>query len=145
MATTGLETFDRAVHAANTWLHELSSRMGWEDRRKAWRVLSLSLRMIRDALPTEEAAKLSAQLPLLIRGTFWEGWRPAGAREAAESAEAFLAPLAEAFDADLGFEAEPAFREVLAVLAMHVSAGEVEDVRVRMPEAVRGLWEDEAG
>lgn len=142
MTTTGLDAFDRAVHAANGWLHELDSRMGWEDRNKAWRVMTLSLRMIRDAIPPAEAAQLAAQLPLLMRGAFYEGWRPAGERETARTVEAFLAPLAAAYDRNPEFEAEAAFREALAVIRRHVSEGEMEDVRRTLPEELRGLWDD---
>lgn len=142
MATTGLEVFDRTLHATNTWLHELTSRMGWEDRQAGWRLLRVTLHAIRDRLAPDEAAQFAAQLPLLVRGAFYEGWRPSGAKPAARTPEAFLAPLAEAFSDDRSFDPEAAFRETLAVIRMHVSAGEIEDLRRAMPEAVRPLWSE---
>jgi uncharacterized protein (DUF2267 family) len=142
MATTGLEVFDRTVHATNTWLHELTSRMGWEDRHAGWRLLRAVLHAIRDRLAPDEAAQFAAQMPLLVRGMYYEGWRPSGARETPRTPEAFLAPVAEAFSDDRSFDAEAAFRETLAVIRMHVSAGEVEDLRRAMPAELRGLWDE---
>ena len=141
MTRTGFEVFDRAVHAANGWLHELESRMGWDDRRAAWRLLRISLHLVRDRLGADEAAQFAAQMPLLIKGAYWEGWRPSAPREPAGTAAAFLEPLAAAFDEDPGFDAEAAFREVVGVLSFHVAEGELEDVRRALPEAVKPLWE----
>lgn len=142
MSTTGLHTFDETLHLTNTWLHEIESRMGWDDRRKAYRLLRASLHALRDRLPVVAAAQLAAQLPMLVRGMFFEGWRPTTVPRKVRTPDEFLAPLREAFSDDPSFDAEAAFREVLAVMRRHVSAGELEDVRRNMPEAIRRLWED---
>lgn len=35
------------------------------------------LRALRDRLPPEEASHLASELPMLLEGVFYEGWRPA--------------------------------------------------------------------
>lgn len=142
MTMTGLTVFDETVHASNTWLHELTSRLGLDDRQQGYRVLRHSLHALRDRLPLTEAAQLSAQLPMLIRGIFFEGWRPA-ATSSVRDVDGFLTGLREAFSDNPDFDAEAAFREVINVMRMHVSAGEIEDVRRCMPEELRRLWEDD--
>jgi uncharacterized protein (DUF2267 family) len=142
MSTTGLHGFDETLHLTNTWLHEIASRMGWDDRQKAYRLLRASLHALRDRLPVVAAAQLAAQLPMLVRGFYYEGWRPAIVPKKVRTPEEFLAPLRDAFSDDPDFDAETAFREVLAVMRMHVSAGELEDARRNMPDAIRRLWED---
>jgi uncharacterized protein (DUF2267 family) len=94
MSATGLETFDRSIHATNFWLKELSRELG-VDRQTAWRVLGVVLRALRDRLPVEEAAHFSAQLPLLIRGAFYEQYRPALQPEATRWREEFILRVAE--------------------------------------------------
>ena len=140
MSTTGLRVFDETLHATNTWLHEITSRMGWDDREKGYRLLRLSLHAIRDRLPVVEAAHLSAQLPLLLRGVFFESWRPSQVRVQVHEVEEFLAPLRKGFASERHFDAEAAFREVVDVMRMHVSAGEMEDVRRVMPDELKRLW-----
>lgn len=142
MSATGLPVFDETLHATNTWLHEIGSRMGWDDRHKAYRLLRTSLHALRDRLPVTAAAALAAQLPMLMRGIFYEGWRPAHVPVKVRSREAFLAGVRQAFSNEPGFDAEAAFREVIAVMKLHVSVGEVEAVRRAMPEAIAALWED---
>lgn len=144
MTTTGLRTFDETVHAANAWLHELTARMGWEDRQRGYRLLRVSLRTLRDRLPVAEAAKLGAQLPILLRGVFYEGWRPATVPVETRSLDEVLSGLRAAFSDDPAFDAEAAFREVIGVMKLHVSPGEMEDVRRAMPAEIKTLWQDDA-
>ena len=51
MSMTGLPVFDETVHATNTWLHEITSRLGWDDRKKGYRLLRASLHVLDLALP----------------------------------------------------------------------------------------------
>jgi len=143
MSMTGLLVFDETVHASNTWLHEITSRIGWDDRQKGYRVLRASLHAMRDRMPVSEAAHLSAQLPMLLRGLFFEGWRPAAETPKARTVEDFLSRLRAAFEHDPEFDAEAAFREVVSVMRFHVSPGAIEDVRRVMPEALKWLWDEE--
>src|SRR3954468_20250061 len=42
----------------------------------AWRLLKGYLQTLRDELTLDEAAQLAAQLPLVLRGAFYEGFDP---------------------------------------------------------------------
>ena len=143
MTMTGLPVFDETVHATNTWLHEITSRLGWDDRQKGYRVLRLSLHALRDRMPVTEAAKFSAQLPMLLRGVFFEGWRPSATPTKVRSKDEFLAGLRSAFSEDPDFDAEAAFREVISVMKFHITAGEIKGVRRVMPGKIRALWDEE--
>ncbi len=140
MSMTGLSAFDDTVHATNTWLHEITARLGWDERRKGYRLLRTCLHALRDRLSVTEAAQLSAQLPMLMRGIFYEGWRPARTPVKTRTIEEFLTPVREAFSDDPDFDSEAAFREFIDVMKMHVTAGEIEDVRRAMPEELKGLF-----
>jgi uncharacterized protein (DUF2267 family) len=52
------------------------------------------LRTIRDRVPINLAVHLGAQLPLLVRGTYYDQWRPSETRNW-RSAEEFLAIIAK--------------------------------------------------
>ncbi len=141
MSATGLEVFDETVQKTNIWLREIMDETGLT-RRRAYEVLRAVLQTLRDRLTVDEAAHLSAQLPMLVRGIFFEGWHPAGTPHKWRSLDDFLAELrrhlgsADVADIDL----EAAARAVFGVIGRHVSAGEVEDVRQSLPEPVRRLW-----
>jgi uncharacterized protein (DUF2267 family) len=76
MSTTGLEVFDTTLQKTNEWLDEIMNGLALEDRHTAYAALRGTLHALRDRLRLEEAVHLGAQLPMLVRGFYYEGWRP---------------------------------------------------------------------
>ncbi len=138
---TGLNTFDTTVQKSNIWLKEIMEELGRDNRHQAYTALRAVLQSLRDRLTIEEAAELGAQLPLLVRGVYYEGWNPSGKPAKDRHREDFLLRVADYFvDADSP-EPEQAARAVFKVLSRHVAAGEIEDVKHLLPEELRNLWE----
>ncbi len=75
MSATGLDVFDKTLQTTHIWLSEIMERHG-PDRKEAWHILSAVLHALRDRLPPELAAHLGAELPLLIRGAYYDQYRP---------------------------------------------------------------------
>lgn len=141
MSNTGLEVFDETLHKTNGWLKEVMQEMGVEDRHKAYMGLRLTLHALRDRLSPEEAAQFGAQLPMLVRGFYYEGWRPTGQPHKIRHKVEFLAPIrAYGWDA-CRLEPEEVVRAVLRVLSRHVSAGEITQIKQQWPQELRDLWE----
>jgi uncharacterized protein (DUF2267 family) len=76
MSTNGLEVFDKTLETTHIWLKEIMEDIG-PDRHAAWHVLSVVLQRVRDRLPLPLAAHLGAQLPMLIRGVYYDQFDPA--------------------------------------------------------------------
>jgi uncharacterized protein (DUF2267 family) len=138
MSTTGLEVFDRTIHKTNIWLKDLMEALG-TDRQEAYAALRATLHAVRDRLTIEESSQLAAQLPMLIRGFYYEGWDPTGKPLKERHREEFLGRIRrelERYDVD----AEAVARAVFLVMANHISEGEVADVEHVLPREVRDLW-----
>jgi uncharacterized protein (DUF2267 family) len=75
MSATGLDVFDKTIQTANIWLDEIMEEIG-PDRRVAWHVLGVVLRTVRDRIPLGLAAHLGSQLPIIIRGSYYDQWSP---------------------------------------------------------------------
>lgn len=131
--------FEQTLQTTHAWLSDVMHELGVDDRHKACDRIRASLHALRDRLTVEEAAHLGAQLPLLLRGVDYEGWKPAGKPVKDRSQEEFLQREEEDL-ADPTIPPELAARAVLAVLSKHVSEGEVEDVRRTLPTHIRELW-----
>jgi uncharacterized protein (DUF2267 family) len=139
MATTGLDVFDRTIHKTNAWLKELMQELGTESRHDAYVALRATLHTLRDRMPIEEVAQLGAQLPMLIRGMYYEGWDPTGKPTRERRLEGFLAGMAIELPNDVD-DPEPLARAVFRLLARRVSEGEIQDVKQLLPAAIRELW-----
>jgi uncharacterized protein (DUF2267 family) len=139
MSTDDVDIIDRGVEKAHVWLNDVAAELQSEDRQYAYRVLRAFLHALRDHLSVDEAAQLSAQLPIFIRGIFYEGYVPSHMPEHARDLDSFLERIAA--EAVLGGETEASFAAQAAsrVLRRHVSAGEGEDVLHALPAHIREL------
>lgn len=144
MSETGLENFDRTLQKTHLWLNEIGETLG-PDRQRHYHAMRAVMFALRDRLPIEEAFHLSSNLPTLVRGVFWESYRPAGKPEKYRSREEFLNKIAEHLDQTPPIDPEDAARAVFGAIQRHVSAGEVEEVKHLVPEEVRTFFPQAEG
>ena len=140
MSLTAIAPIERTVHTTNAWLDELSEELGLDDRQQAYHVLRAVLHALRDRLTVAEAFDLGAQLPLLVRGLYYEGWNPAGKPLRERKREDFLAHVSAALRESPGIYPEGVAWGIFKVLERHVSAGEIGDVKSILPAEIRALW-----
>jgi uncharacterized protein (DUF2267 family) len=122
-AVDHVEAFDTTLEKTYAWLNELADELGTGNRRQAYEVLRAFLHALRDRLPVESAVKLGAQLPMLVRGFYYEGWDPSHKPEKLHL-EGFLDHVR--WEANLGAdEVEAAVQAASQTLQRHVTEGEL--------------------
>jgi len=143
MADLGLKVLDRTVHDTNRWLHEIATQLGDEDARKpAYHTLRAVLFALRDRTSADLAADFSAQLPLLVRGIFYEGYRPADQPKHYRTLDEWNDEVRRELDqipADAPAP-EEATRAVFTVMSEELDWGAVRKTFTSLPEPVRTLW-----
>lgn len=131
MSTTGLEIFDSSLQRTHIWLDEIMEELG-PDRAFAWHVLGAVLHAIRDRLPVELNAHFAAQLPLIVRGQFYDQWTPGAEAKPARSHEAFLKQIQDGMKGGRTVEAAGLMKS-LSILSCPVGIRSMSDVRrIRM-------------
>lgn len=128
------------LEKAEIWINEVKAALGIKDEDAAYLALRAGLHALRDRLTVEEAVHLSAQLPMMIRGLYFEGWHPGKKRSGQRSRESFLQAIEREMprsELDAGSVARAVFR----VLDKHVSHGQLENVRHSLPHRVGELWQ----
>lgn len=136
-------TITHAVQQTQEWLHALRDSGDYADETEALAVLRAVLHQLRDRLTPQEAVDLGAQLPLIVRGVYYEGWQPAKTPERIRSRDVFLEGVSgKLVPHRIG--AEDATRDVLALLASTVDAGEIRDVIGQLPDGIKTLWPQSA-
>ena len=136
-----LAVLDSTIQKTHEWLKEITDGLGFPNERAAFAGLRAVLHALRDRLPRENAAELGAQLPMLIRGMYYEGWDPSKepnrARHQQEFFDLVSAELKEHTELR---DARRLTKIVFGVLAKHLSAGETEKVLRTLPAEIRQLW-----
>ena len=139
MSANGLEVFDRTLQTTHIWLDEIIEDLH-TDRQTAWRVLGAVLRTLRDRLPPGLSAHLSAELPLLVRGAYFEQWRPGEETLKLRSLAEFLERVSAGLSHGKPIGSLDATRAVFAVLCRHLDAGQTEKVSHALPADLRKFW-----
>ncbi len=143
MSAKGLEVIDHTVQQTHEWVNELTERLDWASHREALRLLRVTLHMLRDHLKLDESAQFAAQLPLLIRGMYYEGWVPKNTPVKQRHAAEFVAAIETQVDDVLDYRGPEDITTVFRLLNVKVSRGEVADVRSSLPGEIRALWPED--
>ena len=138
MSATGLEVFDKTLQTTNIWLDEITEKIG-PDRQLAWKVLSVVLHKLRDRMPVELSAHLGAELPLLVRGVYYDQFEPAKQPTACDLEE-FVAEVSEWLADVRPVNPRDAIQTVFAVLSRHIPAGQIAKVQQALPKDLRAFW-----
>jgi uncharacterized protein (DUF2267 family)/RNA polymerase-binding transcription factor DksA len=134
-----VRALERAQQHAHAFLTKVMHALACDNREHAYAAVRSTLPALRDRLPVAEAAHLAAQLPLVLRGVFYAGWRGGDASRPDRSSAQFLAEIACGPSAP-AHPPEAMARAVMHALAQTVSAGEITEVKQALPRHVRELW-----
>ena len=140
---TKRDIVDHAAQDANLWLRKLTEKLPGADRHDAYLALRAVLHALRDRVGPENSVHLGAQLPTLIRGIFYEAWRPAGTPTHERHRDEFLAHVGRELAAWPGLDVETAVRAVFRLLWEQIDAGEVQKLMLDFPEDLQVYWQDD--
>jgi uncharacterized protein (DUF2267 family) len=144
MDTHQPEVFETTLQKTNIWLKEISDLLHWDDHQKAYHGLRAVLHALRDRLPVAETAHLGAQLPMLVRGFYYDCWKPSAAPAKIKTMQEFYDIVRKNFTADRNVNPMRLTEAVMTVLSANISASEVEKLRGILPPHLRELWPDNA-
>lgn len=138
--------FNMYAQKASLYVKEVAEELGYpEDKEMALRVLRAVFRTLRNKIPPQESLELIAQLPMLIKALYVDGWTMREEPRKIRHLEHFLDEVRKQGGAtgeyDFGddFDAEISVKAVFRVLRNHVSEGEMEDITKTLPAELRPL------
>ncbi len=140
MTSTGLEVFDTTLQESNHWLKGVMRHLPTKDRHAAYLALRAVFHVLRDRIGPENAVHLAAQLPMLLRGLYFEGWHMAGTPTKERRIEDFLDRIQAAIPDPDSVDSEAATRAVFRVMCEELDGGEVVKLIGVLPSDLRPLW-----
>lgn len=141
-----IRQINHATDQVRQWLNDLAGREPFESPEQAYSILRAVLHAVRDRLTAEEVAHLGSQLPMVVRGFYFEGWRPALAPNDFETEEEFLVRVRSSLGTGNAMDRtlRDATLATLDFLADHVDEGEMRHVTAQMPGEIRALFREAA-
>jgi uncharacterized protein (DUF2267 family) len=137
---TGYASFDTTIDKTNRLLSEIEHEYGWpkERRNQSYAALRGVLHALRDRLSVEESAQLAAQLPMLVRGLYYEGWNPSRV-PVKMSRDEFLDRVRQEFPYEVKGGIQPLVSAVFHALKRYGTEGEWADVKASMPKELAAV------
>ena len=139
MSTSGVAALDHTVQETNTWLRAVADQLQIEDRHQAYVALRAVLHALRDRLPPEVAVHLGAQLPMLVRGIYYEGWHMAGKPVKDRNVQEFADHVMQAMPPRFPMDPLTVARGVFEILWERLDPGEFAKLMDHLPASLRTL------
>jgi uncharacterized protein (DUF2267 family) len=138
MGMTGIRAFDSSLVKTKEWLKDILSELKLEDEEQAYAAFRSVSHALRDRLTVAETVDLSSQLPMLLAGVFYEGWKPEGKPLKIHSKRDFF----DLVESELLGRMDPelAVRAVFKVYDKRINKGEISQVKSGLPSELRSLW-----
>ena len=139
--------FNNYIQPAEFFIKEVAEELGnIQDTKAALRVTRSVFHTLRDMLTPEESLHLVAQLPMILKAIYVDGWKP-GTVNRIRSMQEFLNCLKSNSDrpeVDFGNndEAVNAVQCVLDVVQRHVTIGEIAHIVDQFPQELLILWKN---
>jgi uncharacterized protein (DUF2267 family) len=132
--------FEAVLEKASDWVDAVASELGTTHKRAGYAALRATLHALRDSLDMERAVQLGEELPMLIRGLYYEGWgagngppRIRGLVDFLESVRHALRGHAELLDSTKAAQA------TFAALGKLLSRSEIDAIVSWLPSDIRQL------
>ena len=141
MSANGLAVFDRTLEKTHQLIDDVAQQLEIENKHTVFIGITAVLHGLRDRIPLEEAAQLGAQLPVMLAGFYYQGWKPAATPTKERSVSAFVDKVRGNLpQGDYPVEIEQLIEGIFAVLSQWVTKGEIVDVANMLPKDVQEFW-----
>ncbi|MEH1057419.1 DUF2267 domain-containing protein [Micromonospora purpureochromogenes] len=140
MAEQLQSAFESSLEKTNLMLKDIEQAYGWpkEQRNQSYCALRTVLHLLRDRMPVQESVEFAAQLPVLVRGIYFDGWKPMDV-PIKLNRDDFLLEVRRHFPYDVEGGTERVVQVVLDALSRHVTQGQWDDVKDNMPSDLQRM------
>jgi uncharacterized protein (DUF2267 family) len=140
MPNSAQSAVETSVDKMNMILKEIEQEYGWpkERRNQSYGALRAVLHALRDRMPIEETAQLGAQLPMIVRGIFYEGWDPTVV-PVKMGREEFLERVRLDFPWEVPGGIAHLVQTTLNAVRRYTTEGQWQDVKTGMPKELASI------
>ncbi len=139
MTMTHVSSIEKSIHEFNVWIKDIKFELKCSDH-DAYTALHSTLHSLRDRLPVESVAHLGAQLPIIIKGVFYDKWSPKSTPERVDKMT-FTSRVHSHFNNDPSINPENVIQTVFFVMQKHIDKNELDNVKAALPPKIENLFD----
>ncbi|MFC0505966.1 DUF2267 domain-containing protein [Micromonospora costi] len=134
MSEQFISAIESSIDKTNVILKDIENAYGWpkEQRNQSYAALRTVLHLLRDRMPVQESVEFAQQLPIVVRGVYFDGWQPQDV-PVKLNRDDFLYEVRQGFPYDVEGGTERVVQVVLDTLRRHITQGQWDDVKDTMP------------
>lgn len=139
---SSLYSFEKYVEQANHWVQELSAELSMPEE-KAKRIIRVTLQALRNQIPTTASFHLMAQLPIIWKGIYVDGWILSDRYERMHDMHDYLESIRSvdqkmaAYDFGNDEQATHTVMAVWKMMANHISKNELLQICDTLPKIIK--------
>lgn len=138
MSEQGLEVLESTMQKTHEWIGRLAE-LAHMEKNEAYKCLRAVLQTLRDRLPLEEAVHFGAQLPIVLRGVYYDGWQPAKVPIKYNRWE-FLHSISEKLYIEGIIDPERLTQNTLLAMSLFLPGETMLKLKHLMPHDIQSLW-----
>jgi uncharacterized protein (DUF2267 family) len=133
------EVIEKTLEETNHVLSLVENHYGWKGQRnQSYEAVRVILHVLRDRMTIDQVALFSNQLPLLMRGVYYEGWKPS-ADAVQTSGQGFVEQVREKYFQSTTEDIEDLISVVFGALIDCMDPEGAEIIKRELPEDVSRL------
>ena len=141
MVKQRFSSLDKSTQKTKEWLHEFQDELGWENENMTYIAFRSVIQTLRDRLPVEEAVELGDELPMVMKGMYYEGYRATGKPEKIKNREEFFEKVQEK-SSKKPINTQQATSATFSLLQRKLGGGgEIKQVKDNLHKDIQKFWE----
>lgn len=137
---TNVKGIQKTIEQSHAWIKILMHDYPFPNENKAFVLIRATLKALRDRLPMNEAVHLGSQLPVMLRGFYYEGWNPDNEITRIKSAHDFIQTVQVHLNGHEDIRLEEAVPVTMKLIFDMIDQGEAREVRQNLPPEIRNLF-----
>ncbi|MFP4403379.1 MAG: DUF2267 domain-containing protein [Candidatus Woesearchaeota archaeon] len=139
MTISHISSVEKGVHDFNIWIKEIKYELKCT-YNQAYIALYGTMHTLRDRLTIENLTHLGAQLPLIIKGIYYNNWTPKDNPKKLDKMT-FISRVHSYFNNDPKINPENVIQTIFYVMQKHIDQGEINNIKATLPPEIENLFD----
>jgi uncharacterized protein (DUF2267 family) len=135
-----IKGIQKSLEHTYEWVKIFMQDYSFSNENKAFVVLRATLKALRDRLPLNEVVHLGSQLPVVLRGFYYEGWNPSLEVNKIKNEIEFINLVRFHLNGHDDIDLDEAVPVAIKLIFDMIDQGEAEEVKANFPAELKDYF-----